>query len=126
TVGCRMAGVAPVPGLADFRRLFALALAGIEGEGWADALAIGAALPEEMLAPFLALARAAREAAPCPQDAELARIYGTASLGRVKRLLGYMEERGVIVVRTDLAGGRSIALPHLGWTTAVTEAGRAA
>jgi hypothetical protein len=37
-----------------------------------------------------------------------------------------MEERGAIVIRTDLAGGRSIALPHLGWTSAVTKAGRAA
>lgn len=127
TVGCRMAGIAPVPGLADFRRLFAMALAGLdESETWADALSLGAALPEEMLAPFLRIARAARDAAPGPEDVELARIYGTASLGRVKRMLGHMEERGVIVIRTDLAGGRSIALPHLGWTTAVTEAGRAA
>jgi hypothetical protein len=127
TVGCRMAGIAPVPGLADFRRLFAMALAGLdESESWAEALSLGAALPEEMLAPFLRIARAARETAPGPDDAELARIYGTASLGRVKRMLRHMEERGVIVIRTDLAGGRSIALPHLGWTTAVTEAGRAA
>jgi uncharacterized protein len=121
TVGCRMAGIAPVPGLPEFRRLFALALAGIDDEkGWTDALAIGAALPEEMLAPFLAIARAAHEGSACPEDAELARIYGTASLGRVKRLLGYMEERGVIVTRTDLAGTRSVALPHLGWTTAAS------
>jgi hypothetical protein len=127
TVRCRMAGLGGIPGLPDFRRLFALALAGIEGEdGWAEPLALAAALPEEMLAPFMALARAAREGAPCPADAELARIYGTASLGRVKRMLGHMEERGVIVIRTDLAGGRSIALPHLGWTSAATEAGRAA
>jgi hypothetical protein len=127
TVGCRMAGLAPVPGLADFRRLFAMALAGIDSEdGWSDALAVAAALPEEMLAPFLAIARAARDGAPCPGDDALARLYGTASLGRVRRMLGYMEERGAIVIRTDLAGGRSIALPHLGWTTAVTEAGRAA
>ena len=121
TVGCRMAGIAPLPGMPEFRRLFALALAGIDRQdGWSEALAIGAALPEEMLAPFLAIARAAREQSAAPDDAELARIYGTASLGRVKRLLGYMEERGVIVIRTDLGGGRSIALPHLGWTTAST------
>jgi hypothetical protein len=127
TVGCRMAGIAPVPALADFRRLLSLALAGIDGEeDWADPLALAAALPEEMLAPFLRIARAAREGAPCPDDGELARIYGTASIGRVKRMLGHMEERGVIVIRTDLAGGRSIALPHLGWTSATTEAGRAA
>jgi uncharacterized protein len=121
SIGCRMAGIAPVPDLADFRRLFALALAGIESEeGWAEALAVGAALPEEMLAPFLAIARAAHDGGACPDDAELARIYGTASLGRVKRLLGYMEERSVIVIRTDLSGSRSVALPHLGWTTAAT------
>ena len=127
TVGCRMAGIAPVPGLAEFRRLFALALAGIDGtEGWDDALALGAALPEEMLAPFMALARAARDADPCPADAELARIYGTASLGRVRRMLGHMEERGAIVMRTDLSGCRSVALPHLGWTSAATETDRAA
>jgi hypothetical protein len=127
TVGCRMAGIAPAPALADFRRLLSLALAGIDGEeDWADPLALAAALPEEMLAPFLRIARAAREGAPCPDDGELARIYGTASIGRVKRMLGHMEERGVIVIRTDLAGGRSIALPHLGWTSATTEAGRAA
>ena len=119
TIGCRMAGIAPVPDLPDFRRRFALALAGVGAEdGWEDALAVGAALPEEMLAPFMAIAGAARNGAPCPDDGELARIYGTASLGRVKRLLGYMEERGVIVIRTDLSGGRSVALPHLGWTTA--------
>jgi hypothetical protein len=127
TVGCRMAGIAPVPALAEFRRLLALALAGIDGENdWGEPLVLAAALPEEMLAPFMALARAAREGTPCPDDAELARIYGTASMGRVKRMLGHMEERGVIVIRTDLAGGRSVALPHLGWTSAATEAGRAA
>lgn len=127
TVRCRMAGLPAIPGLAEFRRLFALALAGIPDEtDWDEATALAAALPEEMLAPFLRIARAARDGAPCPDDNELARIYGTASLGRVRRMLGHMEERGVIVIRTDLAGGRSIALPHLGWTTATGEAARAA
>jgi hypothetical protein len=127
SVGCRMGGIAPVPGLLDFRRRFAMALAGIDTEaGWDETLALAAALPEEMLAPFLSIARAARENADCPSDADLARIYGTASLGRVRRMLGHMEERGVIVTRVDLAGARSIALPHLGWTTAATEVGRAA
>ncbi len=126
-VGCRMAGIAAVPGLAEFRRSFARAQAGIGAEeGWDDTLALAAVLPEEALAPFLRIARAARDGEACPTDAELARIYGTASLGRLRRLLAHMEERGVIVIRTDLAGARSIALPHLGWTTAATEAGRAA
>lgn len=127
SVGCRMGGVAPVPGLPEFRRRFALALAGIEGEaGWEEALALAAALPEEMLAPFLSIARAARDGADCPSDGDLARVYGTASLGRVRRMLGHMEDRGVIVARVDLAGARSIALPHLGWTTAATGIGQAA
>jgi hypothetical protein len=127
TIGCRMAGIAPVPGMTEFRRLLAFALAGIEaGADWSEALAIGAALPDEMLAPFLRIAGAARGGLAAPDDTELARIYGTASLGRVKKLLAYMEERGVIVIRTDLAGGRSIALPHLGWVTASVGVGRAA
>ena len=127
TVRCRMAGLPGIPALADFRRHFALALAGVTEDGsWSEALALAAALPEEMLAPFIRIARAARDGGACPDDSELARIYGTASLGRVRRMLGHMEERGVIVIRTDLAGARSIALPHLGWTTASTEAGRAA
>ena len=127
SVGCRMAGLVPVPALPDFRRLFAMALAGIESDdGYGEALALATALPEEMLAPFLAIARAAQTGAPCPTDEELARIYGTASLGRVRRMLAHMEERGVIVIRTDLAGGRTIALPHLGWTTAAAEPARAA
>jgi hypothetical protein len=33
-------------------------------------------------------------------------------------MLGFIEEKGVIVVRTDVMGRRSISLPHLGWTTA--------
>ena len=69
-----------------------------------------------------ALARAAREALPCPDDASLAVVYGTRSPGRVKRLLAFIEARGLIASRIDLSGKRSIALPRLGWTTAPAEA----
>jgi len=31
-----------------------------------------------------------------------------------------MEERDIIVARTDLAGRRSITIPALGWTTEAT------
>jgi hypothetical protein len=53
-----------------------------------------------------------------PADAELARLYGTSSTGRARSMLGFIEEKGLIVCRTDLSGRRTIALPHLGWTTA--------
>jgi hypothetical protein len=116
---CRMRGAQPGLDMAAFTRRLALARAGItDSKEWEEALALGAALPEEMLAPFLAIARAAREAEPCPGDAEVATLYGTSSPGRVKRMLSFIEEKGLIVCRTDLMGKRSISLPHLGWTTA--------
>lgn len=116
---CRMKGLgAGAPPLPEFRRRLALARAGIEGDGWDEAVALAESLPEDMLAPFLAIAKAAREEAPAPADAALAEIYGTQSPARVRRLLAFIEEKGLIATRTDLAGNRSIALPHLGWTTA--------
>jgi hypothetical protein len=118
---CRMRGLASALDLAGFRRRLAMARAGIDHEeGWEEALALGAVLPDEMLAPFLLLARAAREEAECPPDAALAEAYGTSSLGRVRRLISYMEEQEIIVSRIDLSGKRSISLPRLGWTTAAS------
>ncbi|HEV2544783.1 MAG TPA: hypothetical protein VGU70_18675, partial [Methylobacterium sp.] len=89
-----------------------------DDEEWSEAIALAAALPAEMLGPFLRVARAAREGEPCPQDHELAALYGTSSTGRVRWMLTAMEERGLIVSHTDLAGKRTISLPHLGWRTA--------
>jgi hypothetical protein len=115
----RMRGLTMAPDMAWFRRRLALAQAGIdEDESWAEALALGESLPEEMLAPFLRIARAAREGAECPQDIELAGLYGTSSTGRVRWLLATMEGQGLIATRIDLAGKRTISLPHLGWQTA--------
>jgi hypothetical protein len=117
---CRMRGLAaPALDLPAFRRRLAMAQAGVEdAPDWEEALAIGAALPDEMLGPFLMLAKAARDGTECPSDAAMAEAYGTSSLGRVRRLLSYMEEQGIVVSRIDLGGKRSISLPHLGWTTA--------
>ena len=64
------------------------------------------------------VARAAKEEEPCPTDAALAAAYGTSSLGRIRRLIGYIETRDLFVTRIDLAGKRSITIPRLGWTTA--------
>lgn len=111
--------------LAGFRRLYALAQAGLffeaQGDpGWQAALAMAEQLPEDMLGMFLLIASAARDRRECPSDTRIAEVYGTHSLGRARRALGYMESRGVIASRTDLAGKRSVALPQLGWTTAAS------
>ena len=125
-VRCRMAGLArPVLDLAGFTRRLSCARAGVfdvHAEEWADALALAGTLPDDMMGAFLLVARAAKEARPCPSDAELATTYGTSSLGRVRRLIGYIEARDLFVTRTDLGGKRSITIPRLGWTTAPAEA----
>lgn len=125
-VRCRMAGLArPALDLPGFTRRLSAARAGIftpEAEEWADAMALAHTLPDDMLGAFLLVARAAREGEPCPPDEAIARTYGTSSLGRVRRLLGYIESRDLFVTRTDLSGKRSITIPRLGWTTAASEA----
>jgi hypothetical protein len=124
TVRCRMAGLPRPPlDLAEFTRRLSMARAGIfdaTDDSWAPALEAARALPDDMLGPFLLVARAAREGAPCPSDEAIAASYGTASLGRVRRLLQYIESRELIVSRVDLAGKRSIAIPRLGWSTAAS------
>jgi hypothetical protein len=115
----RLRGHSAAPDMGWFRRRLAVARAGIADDAtWADALALGETLPEESLAPFLRIARAAREGAECPQDDELAALYGTSSTGRVRWLLATMETQGLIASRIDLSGKRTISLPHLGWQTA--------
>jgi hypothetical protein len=114
----------------SFTRRLSMARAGLfaEPEGdpeWAAAMALGDSLPEDMLGVFLMIARAARDSLPCPGEQEMATAYGTQSLGRVKRLLAYMEARGVIVSRTDMRGRRTLALPRLGWSTAPEGAAKA-
>jgi len=122
TVRCRMARLAGQPlDLPAFRRRFAMAKAGMADDSdprWVDALRIGARVPEEILAPFLLLAHAALTGAPCPGDDDLARAYGTRSPGRVRRLIEHMEKLGLVVIRTDFSGRRSIGIPDLGLSTA--------
>ncbi|MDQ8757877.1 ATP-binding protein [Sphingosinicella sp. LHD-64] len=116
---CRMLGLA-TPGLdlIAFRTRLAMARAGIDGdESWHGVLALGATLPEDMLPVFLLLARAARDEAESPSETALAEAYGTSSTSRLKRVLAFMEERQIIVVRVDLGGRRAITFPHFGWST---------
>jgi len=126
TIRCRMVGLS-VRGLdaTAFRRGFAMALAGIENpedERWFDLLNLAKHVPDDALAPFLTIARAAMDGRPCPDDEELARIYGTSSPRRVQRLLDFLEKDGLLVVRTDFSGKRSVGLPDLGVTTSAIEA----
>lgn len=121
TVRCRMGGIGrPALDAAQFRRRFAAALAGLDGADDAAGPVMGLAqtVPDDLLAPFLAIARAALDGEPCPEDGELARIYGTSSPGRVRRMLDYLERSGLIAMRTDFGGRRTIALPQLGLSTA--------
>ena len=103
-------------------------IANPEDEDWRDAMALADTLPAEMVGAFLLIAHAARERLPCPEDTAIAAVYGTSSLGRVRRLLGYMESTGLIVSRNDLSGNRTISIPQLGCATApsVTSGPRAA
>ena len=125
-VRCRIRGLAEAQlDLPAFRRRLMMARAGMprdisEEADWREAMAIGDALPEDMLGVFLLIARAAKAGTSCPGDEEVARVYGSHSIGRVRRLLGYMETKGTLVPRTDLAGRRTISIPQLGWTTAPT------
>lgn len=125
SVRCRMRRIAGHGmDLTQFRRRFAMAAAGVTDladESWADILHIARAVPEDLLTPFLLIARAARDGDPCPDDTELARAYGTSSLGRIRRLLDHLEKAGLIVVRTNYAGRRTVGIPDLGLTTAPVE-----
>lgn len=124
TLRSRMRGAQIPPlDLAAFSRRLALARAGLFSADLADpdmaaALALAEDAPEDMIGVFMLIARAARDGAPCPADAEIAHVYGTHSLGRVRRLLGYIEGRGLLAFRTDLRGRRTAAIPRLGWSTA--------
>ncbi|MGE0281765.1 MAG: DUF87 domain-containing protein [Rhizobiaceae bacterium] len=123
-VRCRIRRVPGEPlNLPAFRRRFAVARAGVDGkseagENWATALGLSEGLPDDLQGVFLVLAKAALDKAPCPSDAALARAYGSHSPRRARRLLEYFEERGLLVVRTDLRGRRALAFPDLGAETA--------
>ncbi len=123
TVRCRIRRVrGEALSLPEFKRRLAVTRAEAGGEvsdgsGWEKAQAIAAGLPDDLAGLFLVVARAAIERAPCPTDAALADAYGTSSGGRARRMLAFLEERGVIVSRRDLRGAPIIAVPDLGVET---------
>ena len=110
------------PNLPAFRRLLAVARAGVDadtaaGAEWGRAMAFAADLAEDIQGVYLLLARAAMMGAPCPADGEIARSCGSRSPGRARRLVAYLESRNLVVTRNDPRGLRIIALPDLGWET---------
>ena len=130
-VRCRIRRLgSAVPDLSTFRRRLATLRArevypqGADEAGWARAVETAQRLPDDMLGVFLLLCRAAVAGQACPGDDEIARFFGSHSPGRARRLLGQMEQMGLIVSRTDFQGRRIIAFPELEFETA-TEAGDA-
>ncbi len=124
-VRCRMKHMKTAPfDLATFRRRFAMAVAGIHDDSdaeWQGLVRLSGRVDDDMLAPFLMIGRAAIIGAPCPSDELIARAYGTRSPGRIRRLLEHMERNGLIVLRTDFGGRRSIGVPDLGLSTAASD-----
>ena len=89
---------------------------------WQTALGLSENLPDDLQGVFLLVAQAAVAGDPCPSDAALARAYGTHSARRARRLLAYFEERGLVVLRSDLRGRRVAAFPDLDCETAPGDA----
>ena len=63
---------------------------------------------DDVLAPYLAMVVAATLGEPIPDEDALARIYGSSSPSRIRRLLDHMERSGLIVVREEFGGERAI------------------
>lgn len=123
-VRCRIRRVpGEPPALPAFKRKLAVARVAPDSEtaqsdGWQTALSLSETLSDDVQGVFLVLAQAALTNAPCPSDATLARLYGTHSASRARRLLTWFEERGLLVVRLDFRNNRVVAFPDLNAETA--------
>jgi len=111
-IRCRQRGIASAHvDLARFRRMFAYAISGLDrfAQGEREAIARAAeGAGDDVLAPYLALLIAAHCGTAMPDAEELGRLYGSASPSRVRRLLDHLERQGLIVVREDFGGDRTI------------------
>jgi hypothetical protein len=113
---CRTRRISANLDMPGFRRRFALAVASLDTLSHAQQqqiMDLAADLDDDLLAPFLTIARFAVEGMDGPDEEELSRVYGTSSPGRIRRLLEHLEKRGLIVVRVDFGGGRTITVPGL-------------
>ena len=108
--------IGPMPDMQEFKRRFAIAGAGLDEVGpetQARILALSDAVEEDLLAPFLVIAKAAHAGETAVDEEALARAYGTSSPGRIRRLLDHLERQGLIVVREDFGGTRTLMVPGL-------------
>ena len=100
----------------QFRRLFAYASTGLDKleSGKREAIEeLAQAVPEDVLAPYLTLAVNAALGRTSPDEDELARAYGSSSPSRIRRLLDHLERQGLIVVREDFGGERTVTVAGL-------------
>ena len=116
-IRCRQHGVASAHiDITRFRRMFACEIGGLarlEGTARAAVEGLIAGVEDDVLAPFLAMAVAEALSEPMPDEDELARLYGSSSPSRIRRLLDHLERSGLIVVREEFGGGRIITVPGL-------------
>lgn len=112
---CRQRGVASAHvDISQFRRLFACEIGGLnqlEGAARAIAQEMIAGVDEDVLAPYLAMIVASARSEPMPDEETLAHLYGSASPSRVRRLLDHLERCGLIVIREEFGGERTIIVP---------------
>ncbi len=112
---CRQNGVPSAHiDIARFRRLFALEVGGIDrlqGEARAVVEGMTQSVDEDVLAPYLAMVVATALGEAMPDEERLALLYGSSSPSRVRRLLDHLERGGLIVVREEFGGERSIIVP---------------
>ena len=116
-----------LPDVAEFTRRLAVARAGLGAaasdseeakEAWRVAGDLAGELPADMQGVFLLIARAAIDGTPAPSDAAMARAYGSHSPARGRRVLAFMEDRGLVTAEIDFRGNRVVYFPSTGWRTA--------
>ncbi|MDY7098565.1 MAG: DUF87 domain-containing protein [Pseudomonadota bacterium] len=114
---CRKHGVPSAHiDISRFRRLFALEIAGfyrLEDPAQSIAEQLIEGVDEDVLAPYLAMVVAVALEEPMPGEDDLALLYGSSSPSRVRRMLDHLERSGLIAVREEFGGDRSISVPEV-------------
>ncbi len=108
--------IGPMPDVTEFRRRLAISGAGLEeldDTVRQRILHLAQSVDEDLLGPFLVIAKAAHAGETQVDEDALARSYGTSSPRRVLRLLDHLERQGLIVVREDFGGDRTVLVPGL-------------
>ena len=108
--------IGPMPDMQAFRRRFAIAGSGLDTldeELQKRIMQLASAVDDDLLAPFLVIAKASHTGETQVDESALARAYGTSSPGRIRRLLDHLEKQGLIVVREDFGGDRTVMVPGL-------------